>query len=61
MPKKKSQLKSIERDIIKLLDKSIAPLSANEVSGALGIAYVTADKYLKILTEKKIVEKAENE
>lgn len=59
MPKKKPILRPIERDIIKLLDKRLEPLSVNEVAEELGISYVTANKYLKELAKKKILEEVD--
>jgi response regulator of citrate/malate metabolism len=56
MPKEKPILKTIERDIIKLIDRSINPLTTNEIAEKLGISYVTAKKYLKELVKKKILE-----
>lgn len=56
MPKQKPTLKPIERDIIKLVNKSINPLTTNEIANRLGISYVTAKKYLEGLVKKKILE-----
>jgi len=52
MPQKYS---AIERRIMRLLYQAKAPLTAFEIAKMIGVSFPTAQKYLKKLTEKKIL------
>ena len=58
MAKKNNLLNKFEREILRLLDKNLAPLSVNFVAEQLDISYSTAKKYLYSLLEKGLILKA---
>ena len=58
--KNKNHLNKFERDILRLLDKSLFPLSTNSIAEKLEISYNTASKYIKELENKKLI-KQKNE
>lgn len=57
--KKKNLLHKTERDILILLNKSIAAFSINQIADKLEISYMTARKYTYSLLEKKLIQKIE--
>ncbi len=62
MAKKKNNLiNNFERDILRLLDKTLIPLSVNAVAEKLDISYNTAKKYLYSLLEKNLIEEANDD
>lgn len=57
MAKKKNLLNKFEREILRLFNKSVIPLTPNAVSEKLEISYNTAKKYIYILESKKLIKK----
>ena len=55
MKKEKPLLNHIEKAIIKYIDSKVEPITANEIASNLDMSYVTANKYLKKLVEKKVL------
>lgn len=55
--KKKNLLHKSERDILRLLNKSVSPISVNKIAEELEIAYTTAKKYTSSLVKKKLIKK----
>lgn len=57
MAKKKNLLNKFEREILRLLNQSLVPLSPHAIAEKLGISYNTATKYVSILESKNLIKK----
>jgi response regulator of citrate/malate metabolism len=57
MAKSKPTFNSKEKEILQLLNKSRAGLTAYQISEKTGISWVTVKKYLKKFVEKGIIDK----
>ena len=53
--KKNNLLHKTERDILRLLDRNLSPLSVNAIAEKLEISYSTAKKYINTLIKKNLI------
>ena len=55
MVKKKKELNSKMRDILRVIHKKGGAMSAHEIAKETGMSYITVTKYLKQLLEKGVL------
>ncbi len=59
--KKSNLLNKFERDILRLLDRSMEALSTNSIADKLEISYTTAEKYLNTLLKKNLIKQVDDD
>ena len=60
MVKKKQELNTKMREIIRIIHKKGGAMSTHEISEETGISYVTVKKYIKELVKRGVIEEHGN-